>query len=581
MRSKKAEMYYYFQILKKYKVNLLISPLLVLLMVFSETIQPWFMAKIIDDGVMLNDMSTIISSGSIMASIAIGGLFIGIANAYISSQAAIGFGTDLRSLLFNKLQDLSLSEIDQFQTASLITRLTNDVTRIQQVILMGMRLMLRSPIMLVLSTFFVIKINQELALILIGVVPVLGIGIFIILRKAFPLFIKVQQKVDQLNGVVRENLINIRVVKSFVRERHEVHKFERSSDDLRDMVTNASNTVVTIFPMMQLVMNLSVVLILWFGGNKVINGNLKVGELISFINYIMQILMALMLLSMVIMNISRAAASSQRIKEVLKAQPSIVQSEYGKTQQFSIKEGKISFQHVSFHYQGGENDVLKNINFTITPGETIAIVGATGAAKSTLVHLIPRLYDVTEGKILIDDKNVKDYSLEVLQSEIGMVLQKNELFSGTIIDNLRWGKEDATLHEIEEASRAAQAHEFILSFEKGYETILGRGGINVSGGQKQRLCIARAILRKPKILILDDSTSAVDTETEKKIRQNLHSFLKDSTVFVITQRLHTMQAADRIIVLDDGKIEAIGNSSQLKEKSSIYQEICYSQQINS
>lgn len=278
-------MYYYFQILKKYKVNLLLSPLLVLLMVFSETIQPWFMAKIIDDGVMLNDMSTIISSGSIMASIAIGGLFIGIANAYISSQAAIGFGTDLRSLLFNKLQDLSLSEIDQFQTASLITRLTNDVTRIQQVILMGMRLMLRSPIMLVLSTFFVIKINQELALILIGVVPVLGIGIFIILRKAFPLFIKVQQKVDQLNGVVRENLINIRVVKSFVRERHEVHKFERSSDDLRDMVTNASNTVVTIFPMMQLVMNLSVVLILWFGGNKVINGNLKVGELISFINY--------------------------------------------------------------------------------------------------------------------------------------------------------------------------------------------------------------------------------------------------------------------------------------------------------
>lgn len=572
-------MHYYIQILKKYKTNLLLSPLLVLITVLSETIQPWFMAKIVDDGVMQGDLSVISNLGVFMVIIAFVGLAVGITNAYVSSQAAIGFGTDLRSLLFSKLQQLSLSEIDQFNPASLITRLTNDVTRIQQVILMGMRIMLRSPMMLILSTFFVIKINPDLALILIGVVPVLGVAIFFILRKGFPLFMKVQQKIDKLNGVVRENLINIRVVKSFVRETHEVEKFQRHSEDLRDTATYASNTVVTIFPMMQLIMNISVILVLWLGGNKVITGDLKVGELISFVNYIMQILMALMLLSMVIMNIARATASSRRILEVLQAEPSIVQKEEDKQTNYSINKGEVTFNKVSFRYAGGENDVLKNINFTIHKGETIALVGATGSAKSTLVQLISRLYDVTEGEILIDGVNVIYYPLETLQREIGVVLQKNELFTGTIIDNLRWGKEDATLEEVEEAARAAQAHDFILSFTEGYQTLLGRGGINVSGGQKQRLCIARALLRKPKILILDDSTSAVDSETEKKIRTGLHSYLKESTVLVITQRLHTMESADRIIVLDDGEIESIGSSEELMERSPVYREIVQSQQI--
>ena len=543
-------MKYYWQILSKYKKNLLLSPILVLITVLCETIQPWFMAKVVDDGVIYRNLSVISSLGGYMLAIAIVGLLVGIINIHVSSKTAIGFGTDLRSSLFSKLQQLSLAEIDQFSPASLITRLTNDVSKIQQVVLMSMRIMLRSPLMLVLATFFVVKINVELALVLIAAVPVLGISVFLILRKGFPLFLKVQQKIDQLNGVVRENLINIRVVKSFVREDFEVKKFSDSSEELRAMSTKASNTVVTIFPIMQLVMNISVVVILWIGGSKVIVGGLKVGELISFVNYIVQILMALMMLSMIIMNIARASASSQRILEVLNAVPSIVDAKENIQKRAQIERGDIEFKNVSFHYNGGTNEVLKNITFKIKQKETIAIVGATGAAKSTMVQLIPCLYDVTEGEILIDGLNVKDYKLDALHMGIGMVLQKNELFSGTIIDNLRWGKDDATQEEIEEVAKVAEAHDFIVSFSDGYNTILGRGGVNISGGQKQRICIARALLRKPKILILDDSTSAVDTDTEKKIRQNLKTLLKDTTVLIITQRLSTMESADRVIVLD-------------------------------
>jgi len=433
--------------------------------------------------------------------------------------------------------------------------------------------------MLVLATFFVVEINTSLALILIGAIPVLGISVFLILRKGFPLFMKVQQKIDQLNGVVRENLINIRVVKSFVREDFESKKFERSSEDLRDMVIKASNVVVSIFPVMQLIMNISIIVILWIGGGKVMTGELKVGELISFVNYLMQILMALMLLSMVIMNIARASASSERVLEVLNTEPTLTNSKEGLSNIHNISRGEVIFRNVYFRYTGGENDVLKDINFHIHKGETIAVVGATGAAKSSMLQLIPRLYDVTAGEVLIDGVNVKDYNLDELHAEIGMVLQKNELFTGTIIDNIRWGNPDATEEEVEEAARAAQAHDFIISFTDGYNTLLGRGGVNVSGGQKQRICIARALLRKPKILILDDSTSAVDSETEQKIRYNLNRLLRDTTVFIITQRINTMQSADRVIVLEDGEIDAIGKPSELIEKSEVYKEIYNSQQI--
>lgn len=569
----------YWQILKNYKTSLIISPFLILVTVLCETIQPWFMAKILDEGVMLKDMSVITETGIYMVGISILGMIVNIVNVYVSSRASIGFGTGLRTNLFEKIQQLSFSEIDQFDSASLITRLTNDITRIQQVILMSMRLMLRSPLMLVMATFFVFKINPSLAIILMAAIPILGISVFLILRKGVPLFMKVQQKIDQLNAVVRENLINIRVVKSFVREDFESKKFEKSSDELKDMVIRASNIVVIVFPAMQLIMNLSIVAIFWAGGIKVMDGELQIGELVSFVTYLTQILMALMLLSMVIMNVARASASSERVLEVLNTKSTLSNTEVAAKNEYKITKGDVTFRNVYFRYDGGENDVLKNINFHINRGETVAVIGATGAAKSSLVQLIPRLYDATEGEVLIDGINVKNYDLDELHSKVGMVLQKNELFTGSIIENLRWGKPDASMEEVEQAAKVAQAHDFIMSFSDGYDTLLGRGGVNVSGGQKQRLCITRALLRKPKVLILDDSTSAVDSDTEQKMRQSLNQFLQDTTVFIITQRINTMQAADKIIILEDGEIESIGKPSELMEKSEVYKEIYNSQQI--
>lgn len=568
----------YWQILKKYKGSLVVSPLLVFVAVLCETVQPMYMARIVDDGVMQRDLSVITEVGTYMVLVSIAGLIVTVLNVYVSSRASIGFGTDLREVLFNKIQRLSFFDIDRFGSASLITRLTNDISKIQQLIMTSMRLMLRAPLLLVMAVFFVVRINTDLALVLLAAIPILGISIYLILRKGFPLFMKVQQKVDGLNEVVRENLINIRVVKSFVREDFETEKFAKKSEDLRDMIIHASNIVVAIFPVMQLVMNMSIIAILWVGGHKVMIGDLKVGELISFVNYLTQVLMALMFLSMIVMSFARASASSERILEVLDAEPSLGNTPEGLLDRHEIARGEVEFNGVSFRY-GGDADVLRDISFKVEPGETIAVVGATGSAKSSMVQLIPRLYDATSGEIRIDGVPIKDYLLDRLHSQIGMVLQNNELFTGTIADNLRWGKEDATMDEIIEACKAAQAHEFIMSFSKGYETVLGRGGVNVSGGQKQRICIARALLRKPKILILDDSTSAVDTETELKIRKNLNAMLSNTTVFIITQRINTMQSADRVIVLEDGSIEAIGTPNELLKTSVVYQEIYNSQQI--
>lgn len=569
----------YWQILKRYKKGLLISPLFVLINVFSESIQPLFMARIIDEGVMERNLSAVTTLGVYMLLISFAGLAASIANIYTSSRTSIGFGTDLRDVLFRKIQELSFSDIDKFNSASLITRLTNDITKIQHIILISMRIFLRAPLMIIMAIFFVVKINRELSLVLIAAIPILSISIYLILRKGFPLFVKVQQLVDRLNATVRENLINIRVVKSFVREDFEEEKFIRSSEDLKDMVIKASNIVVSAFPIMQLIMNLSIIAILWFGGMKVMSGSLKVGELISFVNYLAQILISLMMLSMIMMAFARASASSKRILEVLDTDPSLENTEEGLKRKYLIQQGNITFRHVDFRHRDGDSDILKDVNFHIRSGETIAIVGATGSAKSSMVQLIPRLYDATAGEILINGINVKDYHLEELHCKIGMVLQKNELFTGSIIDNIRWGKPDATIEEIESAAKIAQAHDFIVSFTDGYDTLLGRGGVNVSGGQKQRICIARALIRKPKILILDDSTSAVDSDTEQKIRAGLASVLKETTVLIITQRLNTMQSADRVIVLEDGCVEAIGSPSELIEKSKIYQEIYNSQQL--
>lgn len=569
----------YWEILKRYKMGLLVSPLFVLVNVSSESIQPLFMARIIDEGVMERNLSAITSIGLYMLLVSVAGLAASIANIYTSSRTSIGFGTDLRNSLFRKIQELSFSDIDKFNSASLITRLTNDITKIQHIVLILMRIFLRAPLMIIMSVFFVVKINKELSLVLIAAIPILSISIYLILRKGFPLFVKVQQLVDRLNGIVRENLINIRVVKSFVREDFEEEKFTRSSQDLQDMVVRASNIVVSAFPIMQLIMNLSVIAILWFGGVKVIHGDLKVGELISFVNYLAQILISLMMLSMIMMSFARASASSKRILEVLDTDPSLANTEKGLQAKHLIEQGNISFRHVDFRHRDGDEDILKDINFHIRSGETIAIVGATGSAKSSMVQLIPRLYDATAGEVMINNINVKDYNLDELHNKIGMVLQKNELFTGSIIENIRWGKPDASQEEIEAAAKVAQAHDFIMSFTDGYDTLLGRGGVNVSGGQKQRICIARALIRKPKILILDDSTSAVDSDTEQRIRAGLSSALTDTTVLIITQRLNTMQSADRVIVLEDGRIEAIGTPSELIEKSKIYQEIYNSQQL--
>lgn len=572
-------MHKYWQILRSYKGSLAVCPLLVLVTVWCETVQPMYMAEIIDQGVMKRDLSLIAEKGTYMVLISLLGLAFSVANVWVASRTSIGFGTDLRTALFRKIQQLSFFDLDRFGTSSLITRLTNDIARIQQVVLMSMRMMLRSPFMLVMAIFFVVRINAQLALILVAAIPVLGMAVFLILKKGFPYFLKVQQKIDQLNGVVRENLINIRVVKSFVREDFETRKFTRSSEELRDMVIRASDIIVAIFPVMQLVMNLSIMAILWVGGYKVMEGELQIGELISFVNYLAQVLMSLLLLSMFIMATARASASSRRIREVLDTTPSLVNTPEGLTDRYKIEQGNIEFEQVGFRYGDGENDVLRNVSFHIRPGETVAVVGATGSAKSSMVQLIPRLYDVTAGEVRIDGVPVKEYNLQELHARIGMVLQKNELFTGTILENLRWGKPDASLEEAEEACRAAQAHDFIMGLSEGYNTLLGRGGVNLSGGQKQRICIARALLRKPRILILDDSTSAVDSETELHIRENLERMLGDTTVLIITQRINTMQSADRVIVLEDGEVETIGTPEELLATSKVYQEIYSSQQI--
>ena len=562
----------YWHILRKYKISLALCPILVLITVWCETIQPMYMAEIVDQGVMKRDLSLIAEKGVYMILISLSGLGFSVVNVYIASRTSIGFGTDLRGALFEKIQRLSFFDLDHFSTSSLITRLTNDIARIQQVVLMSMRMMLRSPFMLVMAIFFVVQINKQLALTLMASIPALSIAVFVILRKGFPYFLKVQQKIDQLNGVVRENLINIRVVKSFVREDFEARKFVRSSEELRDMVIRASNIIVAIFPVMQLVMNLSAIAILWVGGYKVMEGELQIGELISFVNYLAQVLMSLMLLSMFIMASARASASSRRIMEVLNTTPSLANTPEGLADRYKIKRGEVEFVNVSFRYGNGENDVLRNVNFHIRPAETVAVVGATGAAKSSMVQLIPRLYDVTGGELRIDGVPVKDYHLKELHARIGMVLQKNELFTGTILENLRWGKPDATLEEAEEACRVAQVHDFILTLAEGYQTILGRGGINLSGGQKQRLCIARALLRKPKILILDEATSSIDTRTEALIEKGMDRLMEGRTVFVIAHRLSTVRNSNAIIVLEHGGIVERGSHDELlAQKGEYYQ----------
>lgn len=568
----------YWQILKHYRWSLAASPLLIAAAVFCETMQPMYMSRIVDDGVMPRDMSVITGTGLMMLLFALIQLLTSIANAFVSARTSTRFGADLRGRLFGNIQTFAFPDLDRFSSESLLTRLTGDVTRMQQIVFMSMRIMLRAPMLFLMALVFIFTIDSRLALIPLAALPVMVAIVWVVMRKGLPYFMKVQRRIDRLNGVVRENLLNIRLVKSFVREDFESRKFERTSRDLQETSIRAANIIVSLTPLMGLVLNMAVVAVLWFGGGRVMDGTLSVGELISFINYLMQTLMAVVMFSMVVMNFARASASSERILEVLDTTSSLFDTPEALSHDYTVTRGDVEFRGVDFRYSGGDNDVLTDLSFKVRQGETIAVVGATGSGKTSMVQLIPRLYDATDGNVTIDGHNVREYRLEELRRSIGMALQKNELFSGRIIDNLRWGNPEATLEEVEQAARIAQAHDFIMSFEKGYETVLGRGGVNVSGGQKQRLCIARALLRKPHILILDDSTSAVDSTTELKIREGLKRVLADTTVFIITQRINTMQSADRVMVLEDGRIDGFDTPARLMGTSKVYREIYDSQQ---
>jgi len=565
-----------YRYLKPYWKAALLAPILMLVEVVMDLLQPTFMAVIIDKGVAQGDLSFTVKTGSIMIGIALIGFLGGLGCIIASSFASMNFGTDLRSSVYRKIQEFSFANLDKFKTASLITRLTNDIVQVQNVVLMSLRILVRAPLLCVGGLIMAIGINARLGLIFAALIPMLAISITAVIKKGFPLFMTVQQKLDKVNAVMRENLTGVRVVKAFVRADLEKSRFGTANDDLTDITVRVSRFVALIMPIMMLIMNVGVVAVVWFGGIEAGRGNIQVGEIMAFINYMTLILFSLLMVAFVLMMFSRAKASADRINEVLETEVDILDAADASDE--PLKSGSLVFENVSFRYKdtGGE-PVLKNISFTANPGETVAILGGTGSGKSSLASLIPRLYDVTEGRVLVDGKDVRDIKLSRLRNSIGFVLQESVLFSGTIKDNIRWGKKDATDEEIIEAAKAAQAHDFIMSFKDGYETHLGQRGVNLSGGQKQRISIARALVKKPAILILDDSTSAVDMVTESKIQKALKEMMKNTTRIVIAQRISTVLDANKILVLDDGKIVGQGTHDELLRTNPVYQDIYRSQ----
>lgn len=559
-----------------YKSAFICGPILMLTEVAGEIALPKMMSLIINNGVANRDTSYIIQMGIVMILTALVMAAGGIGAAYFAAKASICFTTDLRRDVFAKVQQFSFKNIDDFSTGSLVTRLTNDIQQMQNVIMMALRMMLRAPGMLLGALVMAFVMNAKLALVILVVIPLLTIAIAVILKTAFPRFQVMQESIDKLNSGIQEALTNVRVIKSFVREDHEEEKFAANNSNLMDKSLKAMNVVITTMPVMMLAMNITTLAVVWYGGNMIIGGAMQVGDLMAFTTYIVQILMSLMMLSMVFLQSSRAMASAKRVNEVMDTKIDLTDDHAGE-KDAKVTKGKIEFQDVSFRYGEEDGMVLEHITFTANPGETIGIIGSTGSGKTSLVQLIPRLYDATCGRVLVDGIDVKDYSLEHLRDGVGMVLQKNVLFSGTIEENLRWGNENASEEEIRKTADSAQADGFVTSFPQGYKTEMGQGGVNVSGGQKQRLCIARALLKKPKILILDDSTSAVDTATEAKIQECFKTSLKDTTKLIIAQRIGSVENADRILVLDDGKIEAMGTHQELLKNSAAYQEIYYSQ----
>ncbi len=560
----------------EYKKQAILTPVAIVGEVIMEVTIPLVMAKIIDNGIKEGDIGYVAGMGALMVAMALLSLFFGAIAGRLGAVAGMGFAKNLRGAMFRKVQDFSFSNVDKFSTASLTTRLTTDVTNLQNAFMMLIRGAFRSPIMLVSATIMAVCVNPKLSVVFLFAIPVLGISIFFIATKAFPRFEKMLSQYDAMNGMVQENLTGIRVVKAFAREDYETKRFSETSDGVRRAQVFAEKLIILNMPIMQLVMYGSICAILWFGGNMAVDGDILTGQLSSFIMYVGQILISLMMLSMLFIMFVISRASMQRVYEVLSEEPAIADPEGASVMP---EDGSISFRNVSFSYFGDMNNLaLENISLDIKSGETIGIIGGTGSSKSTLVQLIPRLYDATEGTVTVGGHDVREYSLETLRDQVAMVLQKNVLFTGTIKDNLKWGNGDASDEEIIEACKSACAHDFIMGFPDGYDTYMGQGGVNVSGGQKQRLCIARALLKKPGIIILDDSTSAVDTATDSSIRKAFREKLADTTTIIIAQRISSVMDADRIIVMDGGEINGIGTHEELMKSNEIYREVYDSQQ---
>lgn len=586
----------------EYKVHAIFTSVLVALEVLFEILIPLIMAQIVNVGMvedatsftftlqlgskgfelftMNNRVWFIVTCGAMMIVMALISLFFGTMSGRLAATASTGFAKNLRKKMFYKIENFSFANLDRFNTASLVTRLTTDVTNIQMAFQIIIRMLVRSPIMLILAMCMSISISPDLSLIFAAAIPVLIVGLIVGVKVVFPRFEKMLRKYDDMNESTQENLIGIRAVKAFVREDNEIDKFKKVSSTVQKLQFSAEKIIVIAFPFMQIVVYACMICVAWFGGNDIIVGNMKLGDFTAFLSYIMQILMSLIMVAMGFMNIVLSRASLDRIVEILDEKIDI--EDAPDSQDIEVKDGSIDFDNVDFSYSKSRDVLnLENIDLHIRSGETIGIIGGTGSAKSTLVQLIPRLYDVLDGEVKVGGVNVKDYRLDKLRDSVAMVLQKNVLFSGTIRQNLLWGNKNATDEEIEHAAKAAQAHDFIMSFPNGYQTELGQGGVNVSGGQKQRLCIARALLKKPKIMIMDDSTSAVDTATDAAIRTGLKKEFGDTTVLIIAQRISSVEDADRIIVMNDGKIDAVGTHEELLATNEIYQDVYNSQKKGS
>ena len=564
-----------FKSIREYKKESILAPILVILEVLMEVLIPLEMAKIIDVGIANGDLGYIVQRGVILVIMAMLALFFGVQAGNMAAVAAAGYAKNLRHDIFYKVQDFSFKNIDHFSTSGLVTRMTTDITNVQMAYMMSIRLLARAPIMILLSWIMTLMINVKVALLFLVVIPLLGGTLLFIAKKAHPHFIKVFDEYDELNNSVQENVNAARVVKAFVREDYEVNKFHGVSDYVYTLFTKAEKIVAWNSPVLQFMMYAVVILIALIGGRSIVFGTMETGELTSVIVYALQILMSLNMVTFVFVMIMIAEASTDRITEVLDEVPEM----QDKTDAVKeVKNGEIVFDHVDFSYAGeGGNLSLKDISLHIKSGQTVGIIGGTGSAKSTLVQMIPRLYDVTSGVVKVAGVDVRDYNLEVLRDQVSMVLQKNVLFSGTIYDNIRWGDEHASDEDVKRVCRLAQADGFVSEFPDGYNTVIVQGGNNVSGGQKQRLCIARALLKKPKILILDDSTSAVDTKTDALIRKAFREEIPDTTKIIIAQRVSSIEDADQIIVLDGGKIAGVGTSEELLKTNEIYREVYESQ----